>query len=74
MAVLRRQARVDARVTVIVLLARLAQGNGGLAGVGPGWGEEERVEGLRLSVGCGGRDKEQCQDQDRQEKEAASQR
>jgi hypothetical protein len=70
MAVLRRQARIDARVAVIVFLARMAQGNGGLAGIGPGRGEQ-RVEDP-LGLGCGRRDEKQ--DEERQEKEAALRR
>lgn len=68
MAVLRRQASIDARVTVVVFLARLAQGNGSLAGVRPGRGEEG-VEGL--SVGWGRRDKKQDEEEQEEGQEAS---
>ena len=56
MTVLRGQASIDARVAVIVFLAGVPQGNGSLARVGPGRGEQ-CVEGL--GVGCGRREEEQ---------------
>lgn len=56
MAMLWRQARIDARVAVIVFLAGVPQGNRSLAGVGPRRGEQ-CVEGLGVS--CGRRDEEQ---------------